>query len=415
MDVAEVELDLILKGGRIAGREGDPPMDIGINDGCIVAIEKHLPEKGAIVEIGDRLIAPGFIECHIHLDKSRIFDRARLVEGTVPEAFKEVLRLKAEFTADDVRQRAVRTLERSILHGVTHMRTHLEVDPAVGLRGLDGVLPLIDEYKWAIDIEICVFPEEGMIDIPGVEAMLVESLKRGCHLIGAAPEADRNPKAQIDRIFEIARDFDVDIDMHLDFGESAEKMLIEYVCDKTEEFGYGGRVTAAHLTMLSTVPRQRFLEVCQRMAGAGVAATVLPSTDLYLMGRTAECNAVRGVTPIHLMVKEGVTGSIATNNVLNPMTPFGDGSPTRIMNLYANISQIWQREEMAECFDLMTVQPARAMRLNNYGIKVGAPADLVVLDARDRAQAVMELARPVCAFKHGHLTFRRTKVELLRP
>ncbi|MEX2296066.1 MAG: amidohydrolase family protein [Dongiaceae bacterium] len=133
------------------------------------------------------------------------------------------------------------------------------------------------------------------------------------------------------------------------------------------------------------------------------------------MGRTAECNAVRGVTPVHLMVKEGVTGSIATNNVLNPMTPFGDGSPTRIMNLYANISQIWRREEMADCFDLMTVQPARAMRIERYGIEVGAPADIVVLDAKDRAQAVMELVRPVCAFKRGRLTFRRSATELLRP
>lgn len=408
-------MDLILQGARIAGREEGPPMDIGIANGCIVAIEPELPANGAIVEVGNRLVAPGFIECHIHLDKSRIFDRARLITGKVPEAFKEVLRLKEDFTADDVRKRAIQTLERSILHGVTHMRTHLEVDPAVGLRGLDGVFPLIDEYRWAIDIEICVFPEEGMIDNPGVEEMLIESLKRGCRLIGAAPEADSNPRAQIDRIFEIARDFDVDIDMHLDFGESAEKMLIEYVCDKTEAFGYGGRVTAAHLTMLSTVPRTRFKEVCRRMARAGVAATVLPSTDLYLMGRTAECNVVRGVTPVHLMVKEGVTGSIATNNVLNPMTPFGDGSPTRIMNLYANICQIWRREEMADCFDLMTVQPARAMRIENYGIHIGAPADLVVLDAQDRAQAVMELARTTLAFKRGRLTLRRTEAALLRP
>ncbi|MEX0807391.1 MAG: amidohydrolase family protein [Dongiaceae bacterium] len=408
-------MDLILKGARIAGREDGPPMDIGIGGGRILAIEPDLPTKGPVIEVGNRLVAPGFIECHIHLDKSRIFDRAHLVTGKVPEAFKEVLRLKEDFTTEDVRQRAIQTLERSILHGVTRMRTHLEVDPAVGLRGLDAILPLIDEYRWAIDIEICVFPEEGMIDIPGVESMLTESLKRGCRVIGAAPEADSNPRAQIDRIFEIARDFDVDIDMHLDFGESAEKMLIEYVCDKTEEFGYGGRVTAAHLTMLSTVPRQRFREVCRRMAATGVAATVLPSTDLYLMGRTAECNAVRGVTPVHLMVKEGVTGSIATNNVLNPMTPFGDGSPTRIMSLYANISQIWRREEMADCFDLMTVQPARAMRIDPYGIEVGAPADLVVLDAKDRAQAVMELVRPICALKRGRLTFRRAETELLRP
>jgi cytosine deaminase len=360
-------------------------------------------------------LSPGFVESHIHLDKSRIFDRARLVTGKVPEAFKEVLRLKADFTAEDVRTRAIRTLERAILNGVTHMRTHLETDPTVGLRSLDGVLPLIAEYRWAIDIEICIFPEEGLLDLPGTEALIVEGLKRGCRVIGGAPEADRNARGQIDRIFEIAREFDVDIDMHLDFGETAEDMLIEYVCDKSDAFGYGGRVTAAHLTKLSTVPRTRFREVCRRMAGAGVAATVLPSTDLYLMARTQEFNVVRGVTPVHLMLAENVAASLATNNVLNPMTPFGDGSTTRIMNLYANIAQLWRHEDFATCFDLMTVHPARTLKLPDYGIAVGAAADLVVLNVPDRAHAVMEIARPVMGFKRGRLTFRRDEPELRRP
>jgi cytosine deaminase len=408
-------MDLILNNARIAGREEGPTTDIGIEGGRIVAIDPGIAASGETVDVKGGLVSPGIVESHIHLDKSRIFDRARLVDGTVPEAFKEVLRLKGEFTPDDVRARAIATLERSILHGVTHMRTHLEVDPTVGLRSLDGVLPLIGEYRWAIDIEICVFPEEGLIDLPGTEELIVEGLKRGCKLIGAAPEADRNPRAQIDRIFEIARDFDVDIDMHLDFGETADELLVEYVCDKADAFGYGGRVTVAHLTKLSTVPPAKFLAVCRRMAAAGVAATVLPTTDLYLMARTQTYNAIRGVMPLHRMLAEGVGASLATNNVLNPMTPFGDGSPTRIMNLYANILQLWRHEDMATCFDLMTIHPAKTLHIENYGVVVGAPADLAVYDVPDRAHAVMELARPVRAYKRGRLTFRRDEAVLLKP
>jgi cytosine deaminase len=407
-------MDLVLRNARIAGREEGPPTDIAIRDGRIAAIGGAASGRETI-DLGGKLVAPGFVESHIHLDKSRVFDRARLVTGKVPEAFKEVLRLKADFTAEDVRARAIRTLERSILNGVTHMRTHLETDPTVGLRSLDGVLPLIEEYRWAIDLEICIFPEEGLLDLPGTEALIVEGLKRGCKVVGAAPEADRNPRGQIDRIFEIAREHDVDIDMHLDFGETAEDMLIEYVCDKTDAAGYAGRVTAAHLTKLSTVPRTRFREVCRRMAASGVAATVLPATDLYLMARTQEFNVVRGVTPVHLMLAEGVSASLATNNVLNPMTPFGDGSTTRIMNLYANIAQLWRQEDMATCFDLMTVHPAKILKLPDYGIAVGAAADLVVLDVPDRAHAVMEIARPVMAMKRGRITMRRSPAELLRP
>ena len=408
-------MDLVLKNARIAGRETEGPTNVTIKDGRIAAVGRDAPAARETIDLGGALLSPGFVESHIHLDKSRVFDRAQLVTGKVPEAFKEVLRLKAGFTPEDVRTRAVATLERSILNGVTHMRTHLETDPTVGLRSLDAVLPLIEEYRWAIDIEICIFPEEGLLDLPGTEELLREGLKRGCRVIGAAPEADRNARGQIDRIFEIAREFDVDIDMHLDFGETGDDMLIEYVCDKADEFRFGGRVSAAHLTKLSTVPRERFRAVCKRMANSGVAATVLPATDLYLMARTQEFNVVRGVTPIHLMLAEGVSSSLATNNVLNPMTPFGDGSTTRIMSLYANIAQLWRHADFATCFDLFTIHPAKTLKIADYGIAVGKAADLVVLDVPDRAHAVMEIARPTMAFKRGRQTFRRAEAELKRP
>ena len=101
------------------------------------------------------------------------------------------------------------------------MRTHLEVDPGVGLRGLVGVLPLVRDYAWAIDLQICVFPQEGLLNNPGTDQLMVEALKRGCGAVGAAPYTDSDPRGQIDRVFEMAREFDVDVDMHLDFGATA--------------------------------------------------------------------------------------------------------------------------------------------------------------------------------------------------
>ena len=200
------------------------------------------------------------------------------------EAIEQVTKAKKAFTAEDVNARARRTLEKCIVQGTTHMRTHLEVDPGIGLRGLEGVLPLIDEYKWAIDLEICVFPQEGMLNNPGTDELMVESLKRGCRVVGAAPYTDSDPKGQIDRVFEMAREFDVDIDMHLDFGDAADELDVNHVCDLTEKFGYGGRVAVGHVTKLSLVPLDRLDALALRLADAGVAVTVLPSTDLYLMG-----------------------------------------------------------------------------------------------------------------------------------
>ncbi len=139
-------MDLILRNARIAGQEDRPPADIGIERGRIAAIEPGLAAEGEEIDVRGRLASPGFIETHIHLDKSCLLDRCKSEEGTLAEAIEEVAKAKAAFQPEDVRERAIKTLEKSILQGTPHMRTHLEVDPVVGLRSLEGVLPLSEEY-----------------------------------------------------------------------------------------------------------------------------------------------------------------------------------------------------------------------------------------------------------------------------
>ena len=408
-------MDLILRNALIAGEEGNPPVDIGIEGGRIAAIEAGLTAESEDIDLGGRLVSPGFIETHIHLDKSCLLDRCKSVKGTLEEAIGEVAKAKHDFHSEEVRDRAVRTLEKSILQGTTHMRTHLEVDPVVGLRSLDGIQPLIEEYKWAIDLEICIFPQEGLLNNPGTDELMIEGLKRGCQVVGGAPYTDSDPPGQIDRLFEMAREFDVDIDLHLDFGNTPEGMNIEHVCDHTEEYGYGGRVTVGHMTQLSTLEAPEFERITRRLADAGVAVTVLPSTDLYLMGRHQDHDVLRGVVPVHKMLRHGVNCNLSSNNVLNPFTPFGDCSLIRMANLYANICQVGQIDDTIECFDMVTRRSADLLNLDDYGIEIGKSADLVVIDNKDRQSAVAELSQPLMGIKRGHVTFRREPAELLWP
>ena len=407
-------MDLILKNAVVASGDGGA-VDVGIEGGRIKAIEAGIKAEGETLDLGHRLLSPGFIETHIHLDKACIMERCRSEKGDLAEAIDEVTKSKKQFTEDDVAARASRVLEKCVSHGTTHMRTHLEVDPGIGMRGFDGVFPLIEQWRWAIDVEICVFPQEGLLNNPGTDELMVEALKRGASVIGAAPYTDSNPHGQIDRIFELAREFDVDIDMHLDFGEDAEQLDVDYVCDLTDVFDYGGRVTVGHVTKLSTATPSHFTATAKRMADAGVAVTVLPSTDLFLMGRVDDRSVKRGVTAAHKLLKEGVNCSLSTNNVLNPFTPFGDCSLLRMANLYANICQVGARAEVRDCFDMITSRSAGILGLQVYGIKIGAPADLVVIDTDQPETAVAELAPPLWGFKRGRMTFQRAPVELLRP
>ncbi len=408
-------MDTVLRNARIADGPDAPTVDIGMVDGTIAAIEPALNAEGEVFDAGGRLVSPGFVETHIHLDKSCLLDRLSDQRGGLNEAIGEVARLKAGFSAEDVYLRAKRTLEKCAVNGTTHMRTHLEVDPVIGLRSLEGILPLVDEFRWAIDIQICIFPQEGLLNNPGTDELMVEALRRGGHVVGAAPYTDSDPHGQIDRVFAIAREFDIDIDMHLDFGPDADSMDLDYVCELTERYDYGGRVAIGHVTKLSALPPSGVQEKARRLASAGVAVTVLPATDLYLMGRHQEHSMMRGVAPVHRLLGEGVNCSLSTNNVLNPFTPFGDCSLVRMANLYANICQVGDQGGLEDCFAMVTNRPARLMGLSGYGIEVGIPADLVVLDCDSRAAAVSEIAQPIMGFKRGRRTFDRPPATLNRP
>lgn len=408
-------MDLIIRNARIDDGSDRPPVDIGIDGGRIAAIEPNLAAEGETLDVGGRLATPGFVETHIHLDKSCILDRCKSEKGDLDEAIEEVAKAKKAFTPEDVYERGKRTLEKCILNGTTHMRTQLEVDPTVGLRGLEGIRPLIDEYKWAIDIEICIFPQEGLLNNPGTDELMVEALGTGGTVVGAAPYTDSDPHGQIDRIFELAREFAIDIDMHLDFGPDPSDLDLDYVCMLADEFDYGGRVAIGHVTKLSAADPEKFQDRARRMADAGVALTVLPSTDLFLMGRHMDHNVLRGVTAVHKLRHDGVNCSLSTNNVLNPFTPFGDCSLIRMANLYANICQVGARDDIHECYEMITNRSAELMRLDDYGLAVGKSADLVVLDCAERATAVAELVPPLWGFKRGRRTFTRQPAEMHRP
>lgn len=388
--------------------------DIGITAGHITALEEHLPHDGPTTDAAGRLVCAGLVETHVHLDKSGIMARCTCQRGTLAEAVASVRAAKQDFTEQDVYDRARHTLERAILHGTTRMRTHVEVDPRIGLTSVRALLRLKRDYAWAIDLQLCAFPQEGLLDDPGCEEVLVAALEAGCDLIGGAPYIDQDSHGQIARIFALAKRFDLDIDLHLDFDLDPASPDASEVCRVTDAHGWGGRVTIGHATKLSAMPIAQFDALATRLANAGIAVTVLPATDLFLMGRGTTENVPRGVAPAHRLLAHGVNCSISTNNVLNPFTPYGDANLLRIANLFANIAQIADEPGLTECFRMITDRPAALMR-QDYGLRVGAPADLVLFDAATRAQAIAELSPVLTAFKHGQRTFERRIPQLIPP
>ncbi len=409
--------DLIVRNARLAnGGASRGPVDIAVSNGRIAAIEPRIAGGGENVDAGGRLVSPGLVESHFHLDKSRILDRvAPLADRRATDHMARTSAVKHTFTVEDVYARASGTLEQCLLNGVGHMRTHVEVDPNVGMHGYDAIERLAKDYAWGIDLQLCVFLQEGWTNVQGAEANVVAALKRGAQVVGGAPRYDADGPGQIRRIFALAKEFDVDVDIHLDGGYTTHDMAIFQVCDLTDQIGWGGRVAIGHGNKYSCLTSAELAALGRRLADSGVAVSVLPATDLYTSGRHLEHSVIRGVADANALVAHGANCSIATNNVLNPFTPYGDCSLVRIANLYANVVQRGTEQDLAECFAMLSDRPARMLRRTDYGIAVGNPADLIIWNATTPAEVVATVAQPTMGFKRGRRVFTRDVPALHRP
>src|SRR5215813_7389136 len=408
--------DLILRNARLAnGTAARAGTDIAIADGRIAAIGPGIAGDGENVDVGGRFVSPGLVESHFHLDKALILDRCDPPKDRrAGDHMKRTAAIKHTFTIEDVYARARAVLEQCLLNGVTHMRTQVEVDPNIGLRGYEAIDLLASKYAWAIDLQLCVFLQEGWTNSEGGEANIVAALKRGATVVGGAPRYDTDRPGQIRRIFALAQEFNIDIDIHLDGGYTTHDMDIFQVCDLTDKIGWGGRVAIGHGSKYSCLPPAELAALGRRLADSGVAVEVLPATDLFNNGLHMDHSVMRGVADANALIAEGANCSISTNNVMNPFTPFGDCSLVRIANMYANVLQRGTDRDLADCFAMLTERPARIMRSKDYGIAVGNPADLVVWNAKTPAEVVATVAQPVMGFKRGKRMFKREIAKLER-
>jgi cytosine deaminase len=192
-------------------------------------------------------------------------------------------------------------------------------------------------------------------------------------------------------------------------------MMAWQICDLTDRIGWGGRVAIGHGNKYSCLADSELAAVGKRLADSGVAVSVLPATDIFTSGRHQEHSVMRGLADANALLAQGANCSIATNNVLNPFTPYGDCSLVRIANMYANVVQRGTERDLTDCFAMISDRPARILRQADYGIEVGRPADLVVWNARTPAEVIATVAQPLVGFKRGRRVLTRELAALHRP
>jgi cytosine deaminase len=395
-------MDLKITDARLPERDGF--WDITISQGYISAVAESVSSSLSFASVNPasvnpasarvtlnaqgQLLIPGLVDAHMHLDKVFLLDRCQRVEGNFDEALRETWRAKRAFTVEDIQSRARRAIEQAIGFGTTTMRSHVEVDPGVGLTGIQALLPLQAEYAWGMTLQLAIFAQEGITNQPGTEALLRQALALGGAVIGSAPYVDPDPEQNIRVIFDLAQEHDCDVDFHLDFLDDDQPLLLPFVIQETVRRGWQGRVCVGHMTKLAGLPPAELTAIAHAVRDARISILALPASDLYMMARRDTHDVRRGVAPVHSLATMGVISGLATNNIQNLFTPFGDGDVLKISTLLAQVLHLGTPASHQLCLNLATTQAAQAIGLPQGGIVPGAVADLVLLNVKSVSEAI---------------------------
>jgi cytosine deaminase len=398
-------MDLIFRQARLS--DDAPLMDVAIERGRFAAIAPHVPASAANeIDAGGRVLIPGLIESHLHLEKAFVKDRKPNRSGTLMEAIAVTAALKPTFTREDIEERSRRVLKLLVGHGSTHVRAHAEFDPSQGFTGFDTVLDLKREYRDVIDIQVVAFPQEGILKAPGTDKMMAEAMRKGADVVGAIPYNDTSAQEHIDWVFRLAKEFDKDLDFHQDFKDDADAMSIEYLARRTIAEKYEGRVSVGHLTSLGAVDAARRDEIVMLLRDAGISVMCLPATDLHLGGRKDTSNVRRTLTPVRALRDGGVNVCLATNNIRNAFTPYGNGDLLQIAMLALPACHLGGADDQPTVLPMLTTNAAKALRLANYGLDTGKDADCVLLDTKCVADAIIDLPHRNVVVKRGRIVAR---------
>lgn len=389
---------------KVSIPHSDQEMDVGIENGTITYLSKTRkqgPQAKRIIEADGKVLLPGFIEPHIHLDKAYLLDQMKQDATTLDDAIRLTGNLKKSFTKEDIQQRSIKVLEKCISYGVTHLRCHVEVDPIVGMMGMEVLFHLKEQYRDRIDLQLVTFPQEGIFQQKGTAELMEESLRMGVDVIGGIPYNDRDPIEHLDFVFELAHKFDKPLDFHVDFSDNPNQLTIKDIILRTRKYGMEGRVSVGHLTSLGSVPYEEAKKIAAEIAKADIHVMTLPATDLFLNGRGDKEKVRRGVTPVKLLLEEGANVIVGTNNIQNPFTPFGTGDPLDVALLLAHVAQMGTLKDSETLLDMTTVHAARALGISSHGIKLYHPADLVLFDTKNIRNVLLERPKRLGVWKKG--------------
>jgi cytosine deaminase len=382
--------DLILRGANLPdGRQG---IDIGIAQGKIAALEPKLGgEAKREIDAKGRLVTPPFVDSHFHMDSTLSLGHPRLNEsGTLLEGIKLWGELKPDLTVEAIKDRARKLCHWAIAKGTLAIRSHVDICDD-RLLAVDALLEIRKEMAPWIDLQLVAFPQDGYLRYKNSIPNLERALAKGVDVIGGIPHFERTMSEGAESVrllCEIAEKRGLMIDMHCDESDDPLSRHIESLAAETVRLGLQGRVTGSHLTSMHSMDNYYVSKLIPLMREAGVHAIANPLINITLQGRHDTYPKRRGMTRVKELMAAGINVAFGHDCVMDPWYSLGTHDMLEVAHMGLHVGQLTGRDEMRRCFAAVTVNGAKALNLDGYGITPGAHADLIVLQAADPIEAL---------------------------
>jgi cytosine/creatinine deaminase len=389
-------VDLLLKNAKLERGV----MDVEIVDGKISSIAPNLEIQAAkTIDLERRLLLPGLIETHCHIDKTLTADRVENAAGTLMGAIQNWIAFKPKITKADYLERGKKALAMAISHGTTTLRTHVDVD-SNGFLALESMLELKELFADKITIQIVALGN------PELEfETMREAMRIGADVVGGCPAIRENPKLEVENALKIAAEFGKPVDLHVDENDFSNSL--EFLADEVLRLEFDLPVMAGHCCSLDFMIERDAARVIEKVARAGISIVSLPACNLNLQGRGVH-PVPRGVTQVLDLLTAGVNVCVGSDNVQDPFHPIGNYSLVSSANLATMACHMTTDIGIQQAFEMISSNAARALNLPKPEIKVGANADLIVLEVGSAKQAIREIAPCFMTIKGGKMLERRS-------
>jgi cytosine deaminase len=400
--------DLVIRGANLPdGRTG---VDIGIRAGRIAAVEAGLAgEAGETVDAAGRLVSPPFVDPHFHMDATLSLGLPRLNRsGTLLEGIALWAELKPLLTHEALVERALRYCDLAVAQGLLAIRSHVDVsDPR--LLTVEALIDVRERVKPYIDLQLVAFPQDGYFRAEGAAAALERALDMGVDVVGGIPHFERtmaDGAASVAALCRIAAERGLPVDLHCDESDDPLSRHIETLAAETVRHGLQGRVAGSHLTSMHSMDNYYASKLIPLIAEAGITAIPNPLINITLQGRHDSYPKRRGMTRVPELMAAGVNVAFGHDCVMDPWYSMGSGDMLEVAHMAVHVGQMTSFAAMRAAFDAVTVNSAKALGLEGYGLEVGCHADLVVLQARDPVEAIRLKAARLAVVKRGKVIAR---------